>query len=1023
MKKLILLMVIMNVIIPAVTSAETSPKKEEITFGSGQWDSTRYGNHRFIIRLDKPCPAAAVEIPWRRRDNDPEKKHIIIVDAASGEMVQNAIWIDINREFGRLIFQPKTTPGDYYIYYMPHIHGGRANYPTVTYPPHSETADLAWIKSLGPKTPINFSKTWKVLPKAQVKAYEAIDAFNSFFPMEFIASAAEINTLAKSNPGKKYLLFPETRENSIRMMDAPPQKWMKTGPASMMRAEVLKGEYFVFQVGVYAVSADINNIEIQLTDWQNTANAMAIPAIAVTCFNLAGVNWDGEPFMKNLPIPAGKVQPLWFGIEIPEQLIPGEYVGVITFLPADLEKQELQVRLTVKDELLPDYGDNDPYRLSRLRWLNSRIGFDYNVPAPFTPVTVEKAENGFSFGILGRVLTINTAGFPVSLRSRFAPEVTHLSEGPGRDILAAPIRLTAVNEKGEPLTWKSSAPAAVIAQYPGLAGWSAENLDVSEKLKMQTSAAIECDGFIEYKVILEALDDLSVADIRLEIPYNLDAARYMMGLGQKGGFRPPRTDWKWDVQKNQDSAWLGDVNAGLQFHLRGANYDRPLNTNFYHSKPLNMPPSWWNEGKGGVEIAETGENTVLVKCFSGPRTMKKGQKEHFFFHLMVTPFKTLDTAGQWYTRFYHKFDPLEQIKARGANTVNVHHATEINPFINYPFLRPEAMKTYIDNAHGMGMKVKIYNTIRELSNFAPEIFALRSLGAEVISKGPGGGCAWLQEHLDGNYIAGWYVPEYKDAAIINSGMSRWLNFYLEGVDWLKRNVGVDGLYIDDLAFDRTTMKRLRKILDRGGRTGALIDLHSANQYNTRDGFTNSANLYLEHFPYINRLWFGEYFDYDFLPDFWLVEVSGIPFGLMGEMLEKGGNPWRGMLYGMTSRMPWAGDPSPLWKFWDEAGIQQARMIGYWSPNNPVKTNAPDVLATSYVRQGEKIIVALGSWAAGDTSCLLSVDWKKAGFKNGNFTISAPAIENFQSAASFRPGDAIPLEKGKGKILIITCISK
>jgi len=79
----------------------------------------------------------------------------------------------------------------------------------------------------------------------------------------------------------------------------------------------------------------------------------------------------------------------------------------------------------------------------------------------------------------------------------------------------------------------------------------------------------------------------------------------------------------------------------------------------------------------------------------------------------------------------------------------------------------------------------------------------------------------------------------------------------------------------------------------------LIDLHSANQYNPRDGYASSANLYLEHFPYLDRLWFGEYFDYNSQPDYWLIEISGIPFGLMGEMLEKGGNPWRGMIYGMT----------------------------------------------------------------------------------------------------------------------------
>jgi len=43
------------------------------------------------------------------------------------------------------------------------------------------------------------------------------------------------------------------------------------------------------------------------------------------------------------------------------------------------------------------------------------------------------------------------------------------------------------------------------------------------------------------------------------------------------------------------------------------------------------------------------------------------------------------------------------------------------------------MKAYIDEAHRMGMKVKIYYTVRELSNFAPELFALRSLGDEILS--------------------------------------------------------------------------------------------------------------------------------------------------------------------------------------------------------------------------------------------------------------------------------------------------
>ena len=36
----------------------------------------------------------------------------------------------------------------------------------------------------------------------------------------------------------------------------------------------------------------------------------------------------------------------------------------------------------------------------------------------------------------------------------------------------------------------------------------------------------------------------------------------------------------------------------------------------------------------------------------------------------------------------------------------------------------------------------------------PEIFTLFSLGTEILSSGPGGGAPWLQEHLNGDYIAG-----------------------------------------------------------------------------------------------------------------------------------------------------------------------------------------------------------------------------------------------------------------------------
>jgi hypothetical protein len=255
--------------------------------------------------------------------------------------------------------------------------------------------------------------------------------------------------------------------------------------------------------------------------------------------------------------------------------------------------------------------------------------------------------------------------------------------------------------------------------------------------------------------------------------------------------------------------------------------------------------------------------------------------------------------------------------------------------------------------------------------------------------------------------------------VINSGVSRWHNYYLEGLNWLVENIEIDGLYIDDVAFDRTVMKRVRKILDRN-RSGALIDLHSANQYNIRDGFVNSANLYLEHFPYINRLWFGEYFDYNSAPDFWLVEVSGICFGLMGEMLQDGGNPWRGMIYGMTARLPREDMPARLWKLWDDFGMQDAKMVGYWSPSCPIRTDHRNVLATAYVKKS-KVLIAIASWAPEPANCRLKIDWNALGINSKGTKLTAPYIEGFQDAVSFAPVDVIPVAPGKGWLLILNAL--
>ena len=204
------------------------------------------------------------------------------------------------------------------------------------------------------------------------------------------------------------------------------------------------------------------------------------------------------------------------------------------------------------------------------------------------------------------------------------------------------------------------------------------------------------------------------------------------------------------------------------------------------------------------------------------------------------------------------------------------------------------------------------------------------------------------------------------------------SYYIEGLSWLAANQHIDGLYLDDIAFSRETVKRLVSVLNQH-RDEVVIDLHSANQFNVRDGYINSAMLYMEHFPYISRLWFGEYFEYDLDEDYWLTEVSGLPFGLMGEMLQDGGHPYRGLLYGMTARMYGNVDPRPVWQMMNDFGIADSRMLGYWLDTTPVTTDHPRVLATTYSRP-EGSLVVLASWSDEDEVVALEVNWEALGLE-------------------------------------------
>ena len=126
---------------------------------------------------------------------------------------------------------------------------------------------------------------------------------------------------------------------------------------------------------------------------------------------------------------------------------------------------------------------------------------------------------------------------------------------------------------------------------------------------------IEFDGTIEYEVALKADDALDLRDVRLELPLRPDAARYVMGLGWKGAPGPTVSTGRGTSRPTtRTRSGSAPSTPGLQLTLKDDRYARPLNTNFYLQKPLVLPASWGNDGKGTCRMGdEAGVPSVRLR--------------------------------------------------------------------------------------------------------------------------------------------------------------------------------------------------------------------------------------------------------------------------------------------------------------------------------------------------------------------------------------------------------------------------
>ena len=813
---------------------------------------------------------------------------------------------------------------------------------------------------------------------------------------------------------------------------------MQAGQTPSLALTAQPGEFRVFQLGVIPIASDLTDLEVEFAPLNGEKNSM--PAKSFRCLSLGGIGNDARPFRKTINVSRGSIQSLWIGVDVPVDAA-GVYRGTLRISSRPHAPVEVALALEIVGERVAEEGAKDAWRLSRLRWLDSTIGREEILPRGFAPVRVEDA----TIHLPGRRVTLGADGLPAQIVSTFSGSNTR-TDAPPQPLLAAPLRLVVETAQG-PVAWRTtSVPPSPKLEYDLRAAWPLQA--DADGLQLSGEGRLEFDGFARFRLLLTATRELAVRDVRLEIPYAENAARYFMGLEHAGGARPATLDWKWGVaKKHQDAFWLGSVNNGATWRFRDEHYRRPLVNIYYPFRPLVEPESWGNGGRGGIALDASKDGRVLVRVYSGPRTLRAGQTLTCEFDAMFTPAKPIDTDRRWRDRVVHPSETaggnaaeaaLAAVPESTATIINIHHRKDQNPFINYPYgdAAFPLLVDFIRRAHEQQARVKVYYTTREVTQQFPELWALHSLDGEIVAPGPGaeartvvnknGPDPWLIENLGGSFIPAWRATlagrfeGARDLAVITTPDSRWNNFYLEGLDYLCRHAAIDGLYLDDTALSRESLLRARRILEKH-RPAPHLDLHSWNPFKPLGSFGHSAIIYTELMPYLDRLWLGEGFNYDQPPDYWLTAIAGIPFGVMSEMLQGGGQPWRGMVFGMTSRLGWGrADPRALWHYWDRFGMEGAEMIGWWDEACPVRTGRADVLATVYRKPG-RVLIAIASWSAKDEQIRLEIDWAALGLRPATVRARAAAIEGFQDAAEIDLAAQVSIPGNRG--LLIEALGK
>lgn len=390
---------------------------------------------------------------------------------------------------------------------------------------------------------------------------------------------------------------------------------------SIFRGEAMRGEYFTFQLGAYAARRPLL-LTATWTDLVGRSHRQILSSSRLRCTNLPKGSIAER---EGLLVGAGEVLAFWFGLDVPKLgIVADTYVARVVLSEktpraaagevsvGEVVAEGIRVEIAISDALATQSGDNELWRHSRLRWLDSTVG-DSTVgdsTAGDEPAANGSSVNGglsrlrgsrgcalgqadciavenAAYGTLlsapgGRQLGIGSTGLPLSLRVG------------GAELLAAPARLRLLRAHLG-LTLSPDGPLHLERRAGGAVSWRQKLRAEEASVRVHIWGSMEVDGLAQMSAEIQIVRrssqmgaeieeevssnaTIALDDVRLELPLLSSMVPLINGFDIKGNERPNQVLWRWDgKQTTQDHGqrglncrvWLGSAMAGLQLNLQG----------------------------------------------------------------------------------------------------------------------------------------------------------------------------------------------------------------------------------------------------------------------------------------------------------------------------------------------------------------------------------------------------------------------------------------------------------------------